>query len=93
MQKPLWMSDPTLSHIPTEKLDFLSEMFEKAKGKNQKELLPFFMAMSSKWRSTISFSKEEMELIVAAIKRASSTDEQKQIEKIIDMAAKKSKNT
>ena len=33
MNKPTWMSDPTIAHIPQEKLDFLSQMFEKVKGK------------------------------------------------------------
>ena len=39
MNRPTWMSDPTISHIPQEKLDFLSEMFEKVKGKNKNELM------------------------------------------------------
>ena len=90
MSRPTWMSDPTISHIPQEKLDFLSEMFDKVKGKSKNELMPFLMAMHSKAKSNTKFTAEEMQLIIAAIKRASSTEEQQQIDKVLDTAFKKS---
>ena len=89
MSKPTWMSDPTISHIPKEKLDFLSEMFEKVKGKNKNELMPFLMAMSGKTKQSLKFTTEEMQLVIAAIKRAATSEEQQQIEKVLNMAAKK----
>lgn len=89
MTRPDWMLDPTLTHIPQEKLDFLSLMFDKIKDKNPKELMPFFMAMSGKLKGKISFTSEEIQLIVAAIKRSSSSEEQKQLDRILDAAAKK----
>ena len=85
------MSDPTISHIPQEKLDFLSEMFEKVKGKNKNELMPFLMAMHSKIKGNAKFTAEEMHLVIAAIKRASSAEEQQQIDKVLDTAFKKSR--
>ena len=89
MSKPTWMSDPTISHIPKEKLDFLSEMFEKVKGKNKNELMPFLMAMSGKTKQSLKFTTEEMQLVIAAIKRAATSEEQQQIEKVLNMATKK----
>ena len=89
MNRPTWMSDPTISHIPQEKLDFLSEMFEKVKGKNKNELMPFLMAMHSKVKGNAKFTAEEMQLVIAAIKRASSAEEQQQIDKVLDTAFKK----
>lgn len=89
MTNPDWRLDPTISHIPQEKLDFLSMMFEKVKEKNPKELMPFFMAMSGKLKGKISFTSEEIQFIIAAIKRASSSEEQKQLDKILDAAARK----
>lgn len=89
MTRPDWMLDPSISHIPQEKLDFLSAMFEKVKSKNPKELMPFFMAMSGKLKGKISFTSEEIQLIVAAIKRSSSSEEQKQLDQILDAAARK----
>ena len=91
MNRPTWMSDPTISHIPQEKLDFLSEMFEKVKGKNKNELMPFLMAMHSKVKGNAKFTAEEMQLVIAAIKRASSAEEQQQIDKVLDTAFKKSR--
>ena len=89
MNRPTWMSDPTIAHIPQEKLDFLSSMFEKVKGKNKNELMPFLMAMHSKIKGNVKFTAEEMQLVVAAIKRASSEEEKQQIDKVLNMAAKK----
>ena len=91
MNKPSWMSDPTIAHIPQEKLDFLSQMFEKVKGKNKNELMPFLMAMHSKVKGNVKFTAEEMQLIVAAIKRTSSSEEQAQIDKVLNMAHSKAK--
>ena len=91
MNRPTWMSDPTISHIPQEKLDFLSEMFEKVKGKNKNELMPFLMAMHSKVKGNAKFTAQEMQLVIAAIKRASSAEEQQQIDKVLDTAFKKSR--
>ena len=89
MNKPAWMSDPTIAHIPQEKLDFLSSMFEKVKGKSKSELMPFLMAMHSKVKGNVKFTAEEMHLVIAAIKRSSSEEEKQQIDKVLDMAAKK----
>ena len=61
MNKPIWMLDPTIAHIPQEKLEFLSEMFEKVKDKNKAELMPFLMAMHSKVKGNVKFTAEEMQ--------------------------------
>lgn len=93
MTRPDWMQDPTLADIPQEKLDFLSLMFDKIKDKNPKELMPFFMAVSGKLKGKISFRSEELTLIVAAIKRSSSKEEQDRLDRLLAAAAKKmSKN-
>ena len=91
MNKPTWMSDPTIAHIPQEKLNFLSEMFEKVKGKNKNELMPFLMAAHSKVKGNVKFTTEEMQLVIAAIKKASSSEEQAQIDKVLNMAQNKAK--
>ncbi len=46
MEKPAWMQDPALKEIPAQKLELLSEIHEKSKGKNQKELMAYFMQVS-----------------------------------------------
>ena len=91
MNRPAWMNDPTIAHIPQEKLDFLSEMFEKVNGKNKNELMPFLMAMSGNVKNSTRFTAEEMQLVIAAIKRAASSEEQQQIDKVLNMAQSKMK--
>lgn len=93
MSRAAWMSDPTLTKIPQQKMDFLCDMFDKVKGKDKKELMPFLMAMSGNAKKQVRFSYEEMQLIIAAIRRAASAEEQTQINKVLDMAAKKAGRT
>lgn len=93
MSRAAWMSDPTLKKIPQQKMDFLCDMFDKVKGKDKKELMPFLMAMSGNIKDQVRFTREEMELIIAAIKRAASAEEQAHINKVLDMATKKSCGT
>lgn len=90
--KPVWMSDPTLSDISEEKLSLLSNLFDNVKGKNKNELMPFLMAMAKNKRNNISFTPDEMQRIIAAIKKAATVDEQAQIEKVMEMANKKAMN-
>lgn len=91
--KPVWMSDPTLSDISEEKLSLLSNLFDNVKGKNKQEIMPFLMAMAKNKRNNISFTPDEMQRIIAAIKKAATADEQAQIEKVMEMASKKAMNT
>ncbi len=91
MNRPKWMNDPSLSGIPKEKLDFLSEMFDKVKDKNKKEWMPFLMSMSGKTKQNMKFTPDEMQLVIAAIKKASTAEEQARMEKLLDTAIKKSR--
>ena len=86
--KPDWMSDPTLKDISEEKLNYLSELFDKLRGKNKNELMQMLMAIAKSKRKEFSFSSDEMQRIIAAIKRASSKEEQEQIKKVLNMATK-----
>ena len=87
--RPMWMNDPSISDIPEEKITFLKQMFDQVKGKSKNELMPFLMAMSKNKKQNLSFTPDEMNRIIVAIKRASSTEEQAQIEKVLHMAHKK----
>ena len=55
---------------------------------SQKELLPFLMALAQKSKSSnISFSKEEMNAIIEAIKKHSSPAEIAKINQIMKLMA------
>lgn len=87
--KPAWMNDSTISDIPKEKLSFLGDMFENVKGKSKNELMPFLMAMAKSKKNKVTFTNDEMNRIIAAIKNAASNDERVQIEKMMEIAQNK----
>lgn len=87
--RPEWMSDPLVKEIPEEKLQFLGEMFTKGQGKNQKEMMAFLMPMMKKAKNeNLTFTPQEMSAAIAAVRKHSSEEELKQIDKILDKAKK-----
>ena len=82
--KPDWMSDPLVKDIPPKKLEFLGQMFNEGQGKSQKEMMAFMMPMMKKAKQeNLTFTPQEMSAAIAAIKKYSSSDELKQIDKIL----------
>lgn len=82
---PAWMSDPLVKDIPRKKLEFLSEMFEKGQGRSQKEMMALMMPMMKRAKQeSLAFTPQEMAAAIAAVKKYSSTDELKQIDKILE---------
>ena len=76
VEKPRWMAEPSLQDIPQEKLDFLQKMVFESRELSQKDLLPFLMALAQRSRSSnITFSTEEMNTIIEAIKKYSTPEE------------------
>ena len=64
-----WMSDERITNIPKVKLDFLQKIFFESKNLTQKEQLPFFMALAGRAKKdNISFSQDEINLIMEVIK-------------------------
>lgn len=82
--KPAWMSDPLVENIPEKKLEFLGQMFTEGQGKSQKEMMAFMMPMMKKAKQeNLTFTPQEMSAAIAAIRKYSSADELKQIDKIL----------
>ncbi len=84
-EKPAWMSDPLVSIIPEKKLQFLGQLFTQGHGKSQKEMMTLLMPLLHKAKQEgLTFSPQEMSAAIAAIKRHSSEEELKQIDKILE---------
>ncbi len=84
---PDWMSDPLVKDIPPRKLEFLGQMFAEGRGKSQKEMMAFMMPMMKKAKQeNLTFTPQEMSAAIAAIRKYSSADELKQIDKILEKA-------
>lgn len=77
------MKDNRLSGIDPEKLQMLMSIAGQGSGKKQNELMPFLMAAASQSREKgMSFSPQETDLIIEAIKQGKSQEEIARIEKI-----------
>lgn len=84
------MQEPSVQDIPKEKLDFLQKLVFESKSLSQKELLPFLMALAQRSREEhISFSQQEMNAIIDAIKKYSTPDEINKMNQIMRLMAQK----
>lgn len=87
---PEWMSDPLVKDIPEKKLRFLGEMFTQGHGKSQKELMAFMMPMMKRAKKeNLTFTPQEMNAAIAAIKKHSSDKELEKIDKLLEKANNK----
>ena len=79
-QRPEWMSDPLVKDIPQKKLDFLGKMFDEGHGKSQK--------LKRAKQENLTFTPQEMNAAIAAIRKHSSAEELSKIDKILEKAKK-----
>ena len=81
-----WMNDPALAEIDKAKLNFLGELFVKSGSvniNNQKEMLSFLMSLSKLSReNNISFTKNDINLIISVLKKYSSPDDISKMQQI-----------
>lgn len=89
--RPEWMNDPLVQNIPQKKLDFLGKLFTEGKGKNQKQMMAYIMPMMKKARAEkLTFSQQEINACIQAIKNHSTKEE---LEKIDEILKKKSEQS
>lgn len=88
--RPAWMADPLVKDIPEKKLQFVEQLFAQGHGKSQKEMMAYLMPMMKKAKAeNLTFTPQEMNAAIAAIRKHSTREELTQIDKILE----KSKNT
>lgn len=96
-QKPAWMEDDLVRDIPQQKLDFLHQIFDEANmrkqnmnpGKSQKDMLMLLMPVIKKAKAAnLSFTPQEIQAAVAAIRKHSSPEELEQIDQIYNQHMK-----
>lgn len=79
------MEDELVKNIPAKKLAFLEKMFTQGHGKSQKEMLAFIMPMIQNARKEhLTFTPQEVNSAIAAIKKYSSREELEKINKILE---------
>lgn len=83
--RPVWMTDPLVKDIPEKKLKFVEQLFEKGQGKSQKELMSYLVPMMKKAKEeNLTFTPQELNAAIAAIRRHSTPEELKKIDKILE---------
>ena len=84
-----WMNDPSLAGIDKAKLDFLQALVFESRGMSREHMLPFLMAVAKRGQADhITFTNEEIDIIVAVIKKESSPEEAATIDKMMRMRKK-----
>lgn len=80
-----WLNDPDVAHIDKSKLDFLQMLVFESSGLSKEQMLPFLMAVAKRGKeNNISFSEEEINIIVKTLQKYAGPDE---IEKMNKMTA------
>ena len=78
-----WIYDKDLSGIDISKLQSLVSLSEQGNGLGQKELLSFIMAAASrKGKQSVQFSIQEIQTILAVLKKNKSLEEQQKIDRM-----------
>lgn len=81
-----WMNDPELINIAKNKLIFLEKMLFESKNHTGKELMPFFMSLAMKAKKeNITFSEDEINIIIPVLKKYASDEEIKKMDQVIKM--------
>ena len=62
-----WTRNPSLQNIDPAKIEMLLKLTEQGKGKSQKDLLPFLMAIAGQSKKNgMSFSPQETDAIIGS---------------------------
>jgi hypothetical protein len=84
-----WMSDEALRDINPEKLDFLNKVFVQSGAvdkTNQKEMLSFLLSINNLSKNnSISFKKDEIDIIFNVLKKYSTSEDIAKMEKICSL--------
>lgn len=84
-----WMKDESLKNIEPYKLEFLQALVFESSNLRKEQLLPFLMNVAKRGQDkNISFTDEEIEDVIAVLKKHATTEELVKMEKILAMRTK-----
>lgn len=85
-----WMKDESLKNIDPYKLEFLQALIFESNNLKKEQMLPFLMAVMKRGQEKrISFSDNEIDAIVAVLRKQATPEEIGKIEKIMAMRSRK----
>jgi hypothetical protein len=81
-----WMNDPVLKDIEKHKLEFLQSMVFESKSLTPDAMLPFLLAVMKRGqKKKLTFTDEEIELIISVLKKHSSPEELDKINMVLNI--------
>lgn len=87
--RPEWMDDPMVSHISDEKKMFLMRFKDSTAGLNKNRMMMVVMSMMKEAKANnITFTPEEIQTMIQAIKKHASEEENAKIDNILKKASK-----
>lgn len=88
-----WMNHPAMENLDPIKLELIKAAAAQTKGKTGNSMVTVMMALiTSAKRNGISFSSEEMTLILDVLKDGKSNEEKGQIDNMVSMVTNMIKN-
>lgn len=82
-----WINNPNLQKINPQKLLLLNQLLGQANVKSKEELIPFFIAASSKASDMgMTFTEEETDLIIGVLQENMSQEDRNRVETIRNLA-------
>ncbi len=85
-----WMKDESLKNIETYKLDFLQALLFESSNLKKEQMLPFLMAVAKRGQEKkVTFSDDEINKIVAVLKKHATPEELAKIEKVMALRTRK----
>lgn len=82
-----WLNNPAFESINPQKLLLLNQLLGQANVKSKEELIPFFIAASSKASSMgMAFTDEETDLIINTLKENMSEADRNRVDTIRKLA-------
>ena len=88
-----WMNHPAMENLDPVKLELIKAAAAQTKGKSGNSMVTVMMALiTSARKNGISFTPEEMTLILDILKDGKSEEEQNQIDNMVNMVTSMIKN-
>ena len=85
-----WMKDESLQGIDPYKLEFLQALVFESSNLRKEQLFTFLMAVAKRGQEkNVTFSDEEINAIVAVLKKQATPEEMSKMDKILAMWARK----
>jgi len=85
-----WMKEESLKDIEPYKLDFLQALLFESSNLKKEQMLPFLMAVAKRGQEKkVTFSDEEINKIVAVLKKHATPEELVKIEKVMALRTRK----